>query len=129
MKRKVAALIATTLVFTTLLTGCAGNVSYDKDEVTARANEIINYFIEDDLSAVYDTMAQSMKEYTTVEDLENSWLDAHEILGDFVRISGSSIFPEDDSILVIYSVKFDVSSVEFQLAFSEELELVSLYIK
>ncbi len=129
MKKIFLITLAAIAVLGFMLTGCGSGVEYDKTLVEETTTTIIDHFNNDDMQAVYDMMDEGMHGYTEVEDLEAAWLAPHAELGNFVRINGISIHTEDGYVLVVVSVKYDISSVEFQIAYSDTMEITGLYFK
>ncbi len=135
--KKIKGLIITVLaVF--LLTGCNSMEladSFDKDVVTEKAIEEVNYLVTGDYESCRNMMHEDLQEKITAEILENGVESMVESTGDFKEIKSTTVIGQKDTendidmATAIVIATFEKRSVTYTITFNTDMEVIGFYMK
>ena len=136
MKKLKGLMITVLAVF--LLTGCNSMEladSFDKDAITEKAAEEVNYLVTGDYESCRNMMREDVKEKITVEILESSMESLAESAGDFKEIKSTTVIGQKDTendidmAVAIIIATFEKRSVTYTITFSTDMEVIGFYMK
>jgi len=135
-KRVLAALLA--LCMALALFGCGGQSlpeGFDKDKVTARAEEIVGYANSGDYDAIIACLRSDLADAVTADQLKEGWAPIYEKVGAFDSIQSEQFVGTADKTtgeeyaVAVVTCKHASGSVTYTVKFDKDLNLVGLYLK
>lgn len=122
-----------------LLSGCTGNKlaeDFNKEEVKAAAEEIVELVNSDDFDTIIDVRAEEkLKNALTVEDLEKAKSVVMNDAGEFQSFKSVSVIGEKDKTkdqdwaVAIVIAQYENQKVTYTITFDSEMELIGIYMK
>ena len=127
-----------TVLAVVLLTGC--NLmeladGFDKEVITRKAAEEINYLISGDYESCLNMMRDDVKAQITAEVLESSMETMAESTGEFKEIKSTTIIGQKDAdtdtdmAIAVVIATFEKRSVTYTITFSTDMEVIGLFMK
>lgn len=119
-----------------LLAGCGSKLpkGFDKEEVTARATEIVGYFNALDFEAVEGTVRADLLDILSAEDLEAALKEHIVDMGTFKEISstavGGDVEPgtDEDYAIVVVIADYENGKARWTVSLDKNLELIGIYM-
>lgn len=138
MKAKRALLVLMALCAALVFLGCGAKPlpeGFDKDKVTARAEEIVGYANDGDYDAIIACLRSDLAGAITADQLKEGWAATYDKVGTFDSIQSEQLTSAKDSsteeeyAVALVACKHASGTVLYTLSFDKDLNLVGLYLK
>lgn len=136
--KKTMILAAALLAFTWLLAACGGAKladTFDKDEVTARAEDVVGLINDRDYEAVTDQVREDLRDQLTADTLRDAWDATLDTSGAFEEYKSETVIGQkskstgEDYAVAVLVGKYENATRTFTLSMDQNLDLVGLYMK
>lgn len=139
MKRIKIFFSAALLLACAALIGCAAGKplpeGFDADEVTARAEQIVDYANNGEYGEIVSALRADLQDAVTADQLATGWDPVYEKVGAFSEIKQVTLTATEDSstgeeyAVALVTCAHENGNVLYTLSFDADLELVGLYLK
>lgn len=118
-----------------ILAGCAGGKiagGFAKDEVLKEAKEAVDLVNEKDYETLNSMMTQQMADAGVTDQIEAAWDQLG--LGEFKSYKTETVVGQKDEdgndiAVAVLVTEYENASVQFQVAFDQEMKITGFYIK
>jgi predicted small lipoprotein YifL len=139
MRRRTTVLILL-LILALLLAGCgtkgeapSPGATFDKEEVTARAEQVVAWVVEDNFTAVVETVRGDLQETLSEDALKDAVDTTLADAGTFVEIDATTVTEQEADgntyAVAVIIAKYENRDVQYTLSFDENMALIGFYIK